>query len=500
MSRRVSATVDDQPPIDNDSERVVSYIPAGERHGTIAQQFRFWFLSNFQFYAMSIGFIGPSMALSFGWSVLAMVVGLLVGTTFMALHGSQGPHLGLPQMIQSRAQFGHRGVGLPILSAVFVFVASSITVVVIASDGMEKVFGVPAFLGGWLITGVAMVMALSGYDWLHRLYTTVLYLSLPFIIVITIALPFQHHGGGTPAALGFSSIGFIFQATAAAGYNITLAPYVSDYTRYMKASTSSKKMILAVGGGAALSGLWMMGMGAWLATHLGVADALSGMRDVGNGVASHLGDLAALTSVLALIAANATSAYSTMLSAVTIRSSFGRPIFTGRSRVTVIVLVCLFVGVVGTSITGDALTALGNALTLNLAILVPWTAINLIDYFVLKRGQFVITDLLRPSAVYGMWSMRGLFAYAIGLAFMMPFLVVNGFYEGPLAKLVHGADISWIFGLVVSAVAYVLLQPLDRLQGRTPSMASTERGVAASLPETPRHAASTRADTDTSAK
>ncbi|UNB50808.1 cytosine permease [Mycolicibacterium sp. YH-1] len=469
--------VDKQAPIDNDSERVVSYVPAEERHGTIAQQFRFWFLSNFQFYAMSIGFIGPSMGLNFGWSVLATLLGLVIGTTFMALHGSQGPHLGLPQMIQSRAQFGHRGVVVPILSAVFVFVASSIMVVVIASDGIEKVFGIPAFVGGWLITGIAMVMALSGYDWLHRIYTAVLYLSLPFIIILTIALPFQTNDIGASSALGFTAIGFIFQATAAAGYNITLAPYVSDYTRYMRSNTSSKKMVLAVGGGAAMSGLWMMGVGSWLASYLGVGDALSGMRNVGNGVVSHLGDLAALTSVIALIAANATSAYSTMLSAVTVRSSFGRPIFTGRSRIVTIILVCVFVGVVGTSITGDVLTALGNALTLNLAVLVPWTAINLVDYFLLKRGRFIIADLLRPSTSYGMWSARGLTAYAIGIAFMAPFLVVHGFYEGPLAKVVHGADISWALGLIVSALAYVLLQPLDRLQGRAPSVADAEPDV-----------------------
>lgn len=478
-----SSSIDGEAPIDNDSERVVSYVPAEERHGTIPQQFRFWFLSNFQFYAMSIGFIGPAMGLAFGWSVLATLVGLVIGTTFMALHGSQGPHLGLPQMIQSRAQFGHRGVVVPILSAVFVFVASSIMVVVIASDGMEKVFGIPALVGGWLITGIAMIMALSGYDWLHRIYTTVLYISLPFVIIITIALPFQHGDAGSSSALGFTVVGFIFQATAAAGYNITLAPYVSDYTRYMRANTDSKKMILAVGGGAALSGLWMMSVGAWLASYLGVGDALSGLRNVGNGVVSHLGDLAALTSLMALVAANATSAYSTMLSAVTVRSSFGRPIFTGRSRIVAIVLVCLFVGIVGTSITGDVLTALGNALTLNLAVLVPWTAINLVDYFVLKRGQFIITDLLRPSTTYGMWSARGLTAYAIGIAFMAPFLVVHGFYEGPLAKFIHGADISWAIGLIVSAVAYVLLQSLDRLQGRAPSVTSVPPGVVVSPPD-----------------
>jgi NCS1 family nucleobase:cation symporter-1 len=40
------------------------------------------------------------------WSVLAIVVGVLVGTLFMAFHSAQGPQLGLPQMIQSRRQFG----------------------------------------------------------------------------------------------------------------------------------------------------------------------------------------------------------------------------------------------------------------------------------------------------------------------------------------------------------------------------------------------------------
>jgi nucleobase:cation symporter-1, NCS1 family len=41
--------------------------------------------------------------------VLAIVVGVLTGTLFMAFHSAQGPQLGLPQMIQSRPQFGYIG-------------------------------------------------------------------------------------------------------------------------------------------------------------------------------------------------------------------------------------------------------------------------------------------------------------------------------------------------------------------------------------------------------
>ena len=41
--------------------------------------------------------------------MLAIVIGVLIGTLFMAFHSAQGPQLGLPQMIQSRPQFGYVG-------------------------------------------------------------------------------------------------------------------------------------------------------------------------------------------------------------------------------------------------------------------------------------------------------------------------------------------------------------------------------------------------------
>lgn len=43
------------------------------------------------------------------WSLIAIIGGVLLGTFFMAFHSAQGPQLGLPQMIQSRPQFGYVG-------------------------------------------------------------------------------------------------------------------------------------------------------------------------------------------------------------------------------------------------------------------------------------------------------------------------------------------------------------------------------------------------------
>ena len=45
-------------------------------------------------------------------TVVAIAAGGLFGTFFAAFHASQGPQLGLPQMIQSRPQYGYRGAVL----------------------------------------------------------------------------------------------------------------------------------------------------------------------------------------------------------------------------------------------------------------------------------------------------------------------------------------------------------------------------------------------------
>ena len=47
------------------------------------------------------------------WAIIGLTLGNILGGTVMALHSAQGPRLGLPQMISSRAQFGVFGAGDP---------------------------------------------------------------------------------------------------------------------------------------------------------------------------------------------------------------------------------------------------------------------------------------------------------------------------------------------------------------------------------------------------
>jgi purine-cytosine permease-like protein len=95
-------------------------------------------------------------------------------------------------------------------------------------------------------------------------------------------------------------------------------------------------------------------------------------------------------------------------------------------------------------------------------LLVPWTALNLVDFFFVRHGHYAITDIFRPDGAYGLWGWRGLTAYFAGFAAEIPFMVlppIAGFsYTGPFpSHLTNGVDYSWLVGLVVSGLVYLLL-------------------------------------------
>ena len=71
------------------------------------------------------------------WSLIAIVAGVLIGTFFMAFHSAQGPQLGLPQMIQSRPQFGYVGALLVWLFAYLQYAGFNIFNTILAGDALN---------------------------------------------------------------------------------------------------------------------------------------------------------------------------------------------------------------------------------------------------------------------------------------------------------------------------------------------------------------------------
>ena len=460
--------------------RSIDWVPDDERTGKLWHQAPLWFCGNFQYFSIPIGFIGPSLGLSLGATIVAGTLGILVGTLFMAFHASQGPTMGLPQMIQSRAQFGYRGVIVPLVATLFTYLAFNVVDAVLLGDGLGSTFG-----WNWTVVVVAATvgaaaLAILGHDWLHRVFRGVLALSLPLMTVVTVGVLLGAAGGApaaaTPPTGAFTWAAFLAQFSAAAAYNITYAPYVSDYSRYLPATTPPRKVIAAVFFGASGAAIWLIALGAWLATRLGATDGLAGLQQAGNAVVPHLGDAAALLSALALWATMGMNAYGGMLTVLTAVDAV-RPIRPGRvHRVVTIVALAVVWFAASLAVTGDAVSAVATGLTLMLYLLVPWTAANLVDFFVVRRGHYAIADLFRLDGVYGVWQWRGLAAYAIGLAAEVPFMVLPGFFTGPAAAALGEVDVAWLVGLVVTGAAYLLFsRTLDRGAERAAEESSEAR-------------------------
>ncbi|EML1597147.1 cytosine permease [Burkholderia cenocepacia] len=453
----------------------IDYIPESERHAKLASQGPFWFLGNFHFFTISIGFVGPGMGLSAGWTTLAGALGIMFGTLFMAFHGSQGPEMGLPQMIQSRAQFGYRGVIVALLATLFVFVGFNVVNVSLMVDGVHNVFGIDGGFVAVAAVAIGALLAIYGHDLMHRTFTWALVATLPLYALVTLALVFGHAApssapvSSTPP--GFNWIGFATQFAIAASYNISYAPYVSDYSRYLPKQTSRAKLIAVIFAGASLSGAWMIGLGAWLAQKLHAADALVAMNDVGASLVPGLGKLIAFVSLAGFLPIIALNAYSAMLTVLTGIDSIVPIKPTRRARVASILAISTFVLACVFAIRGNGIALLQTFLTLMLYFLVPWTAVNLVDYFFVRRGHYAIAHFFTPSGLYGAWQLRGILSYLIGFASMVPFFYVfdaevnREVFVGPFARMLGGVDVAWLVGLIVSGGVYWLMSrslDLDR--------------------------------------
>src|SRR4029077_3787866 len=79
------------------------------RHGKGWHLWPVWFAGDAHLATLAVGVVGIALGGNLLWTAVAVILGCLLGTFFMAFHSTQGPQLGLPQMIQSRPQFGYTG-------------------------------------------------------------------------------------------------------------------------------------------------------------------------------------------------------------------------------------------------------------------------------------------------------------------------------------------------------------------------------------------------------
>jgi nucleobase:cation symporter-1, NCS1 family len=93
---------------------------------------------------------------------------------------------------------------------------------------------------------------------------------------------------------------------------------------------------------------------------------------------------------------------------------------------------------------------------------IPWSAINLVDYYFVRRGSYDVDAIFSPAGRYGAVNWRTIAVFLVGIAVEIPFM--NAYYpqfEGPVASALSGADISWLVGFLVAGGLYYLVTPKE---------------------------------------
>ncbi len=203
----------------------------------------------------------------------------------------------------------------------------------------------------------------------------------------------------------FDVVTFLLAISLGAGWQLTYGPYVADYSRYLPADTPTAR--------------------SFRSTFLG----------------SVLGSQLSMTSA-----------------------------FRRDARVTTAARTAYIVGFLVVSVllallaSADFLSNFKNFVLVLLMVFTPWSAVNLVDYYLISREKVDIPALYDPDGRYGRWNAPALTAYVVAIVAQVPFLA-QSLYTGPVTGWLGGADISWIVGLVVAGAVYY---PWARRTSRAP--------------------------------
>lgn len=439
----------------------VDWIPTSDRHGKPWHVGAVWFVSNMNITPMATGVAAVSMGThqSLMWTIVATIVGALFGTIFMAFHASQGPHLGLPQLVQSRPQFGYVGAAISVwIFALINYGAYNISDAIISGSAGEYLFGTPPWVAYLLFGGIGTIIAIIGYKMIHLINRI---MAIPLMLVtVFITIAAFYHVDLSWSMLSFSqfnAVDFFSIFVVVSGFQLGWAPYVSDYSRYLPANTPVKSIFFWTYFPSVLAGVWVFIIGILAGSKAPGMDPSSAVAVACDEFVHGGGTIALLTMIIGLVSIMSLNQYGGSLTLISILDSF-IPIKPTRTLRVVSVLV-LFAGIsVIAQLIGPSgfNTFYSNVMIFMAYVFTPWTAVNLADYFLVRRGRYVISEIFNPKGIYGRWGFRGIFAYVVGLLAMVPFMVTEPF-TGFAVKYTHGIDISMFIGLPVAAIVYWLV-------------------------------------------
>ena len=437
----------------------IDYIPSSERHGKLYSLLTLWIASNVQITTVATGALAVVLGLNLTWAILAIVIGNLAGGIYMATHSIQGPRLGVPQMIQSRAQFGMYGAGVPLVIVVVMYLGFFVASGVLGGEAIHSLIHVTNTEGIVIASAVVLAGTWVGYNLIHAYNRVMSVLSLGVFIAALVEV-ISHLPAHLPAATSVNYGTVLLVISISVSWQLTWAPYVSDYSRYLPESTPARRTFWYTYVGSALGASFVMIVGA-LAAFVSYSQVSSNAPNFLAGLFPSAKWLFLLIFVLGVFSVNVENIYGAFLtffagispSGKSSQGVWGRLIATtGLAAVGTIVAIYA---------TSHFLTDLTDFILFLLYFLIPWTAINLTDYYLLHHERYDVGQFFRVDGRWGKVNWTALTIFFVTIGVEIPFMN-SSVYVGPASNAMDGADVAWIIGFVFAATAYYVTSRLGK--------------------------------------
>jgi NCS1 nucleoside transporter family len=460
----------------------VEYIPLRERHGKPIDLFWTWLSPNLEFATVFVGVLGVAIfGLSFGETLLAIVLGSALGSLTHWVLSSWGPKFGVPMMVESRGAFGFLGNILPAGLNAFTgsigwFIVNSVS----GAFALQALAGLiswslPFWLAFLVIVVAQVLIATLGHNFIHVFERWALpLLGVVFALATIFIFTHANFGFGAKPIPGVGELGgFTLLFTATFGYAAGWNPYAADYTRYLPPTVNRQMVGFWAGMGVFVSCVVIETAGAALAT---VSGTKWGPTDIPTvqlqkAMPDFLYYLTLLCIAIGAVAANAINIYSGTLSLVAVGiREMGMTLRQRRAVLAVTVGILGYViGLIGQANVGPG-SKYESFLLLISYWIGTWLAVVFVDYWI-RKGDYGDESIFFDTK-YQRW--QGFAAMFIGLVVSVGlFGNVYGVWVGPIPNNNPGiGDITFIVGFLLTGALYYAFGMLTRRQTTTSAAGS----------------------------
>jgi putative hydroxymethylpyrimidine transporter CytX len=389
---------------------------------------------------------GPGISLAAAFT--ALLLGTLLGTAAVAIAAVPGTETGAPAMVLLRGLFGVRLSWLPTVLNVVQLVGWTAFELVTISSALHQLWSsVPTWvfkLVGGVLTTVLAIYPLSWIRALRKYVTVAVVVALTYLAVQLLRHPLPGFGSG-------SWHGFWISVDTVIAVSVSWVPVAADYTRH---SRSVRDTVVGSFVGYSLTQIACYAIG--LIALVTVAHEGSDHQMFGAFIAVPLG--AVVFAVLAVreIDQSFVDTYSTAVSVQNLRPRWDRR------------TLAVAVGVVATALTlALDIRDYQNFLTLLGAVFVPLLGVLAVDYFVVSRRHWDLSESA-PTR----WVM-----IAPWLLGFVTYQMINPGYVGWWQRAWHDFD-GWfgfvpsewmsasLMSVVIAAIATVPFGMASRKQSR----------------------------------